>query len=222
MTSGLQDITYQQLVDVVKNYIKTNCTNITNYAGIPAVFKAGYSNQYTIPGGNAAATCYCTTTITGGDIVQATASDVDTDMNNFIETIYSKQYLSQYIKDSELIKFVNDLVIFCSTRLLYSTSVLNSSKYLIYSKSQSTSDFSWHYENDSLTSKYLYKHLKEDCEYYKEIYYKCTSKETGDIIYTTKTNFVPDNFDQTTYDYIMDYKLIIEKSKKIRANEKSI
>ena len=38
---ALQNITYNEIVETVKNYIKTNCMNIANFGAIPAAFKAG-------------------------------------------------------------------------------------------------------------------------------------------------------------------------------------
>ena len=204
--SGLQSITYQTIVDAVKTYIKTNCANITNFAGIPNVFKNGYSNKITISGGNAAATCYCTVTLSANEISQATTTDVDNDMTAFLQSIIPVAVLSQPITDSELIKFINDMTIFCSARMTYSTSIYNTgTSYLVYNKAQTPSDFSWEYEDDSSTSRQVYNHLKEDIGYSETFYYKCTSKESGDIIYTTKTDFTPENIDMTTYDYLMDY-----------------
>lgn len=137
--SGLQSITYQTIVDAVKNYIKSNCINITNFAGISNVFKSGYSVNVTVPGGNAAATAYCNIYINGNNIVQATTTNVDDDMNSFLTQIGATDILSQNITDSEFIKFMNDMVIFCTTKMAYSTSIYAvSTKHLIYVTSQTS------------------------------------------------------------------------------------
>ena len=131
--SGLQSITYGTIVDAVKNYIKNNCTNIINFGGIPAEFKSGYSTTITISGGNGAATCYCTISITSGNVVQKTATDVDNDMTSYLQLIGASNMLNDNVKDSELLKFINDMVIFCTTKVAFSTSVHNSNRYMIYS-----------------------------------------------------------------------------------------
>ena len=189
--SGLQSITYQTIVDAVKTYIKTHCENITNFDNIPNIFKNGYTNTLTISGGNDTATCYCTVTLSGGEISQATATDVDNDMTAFLQSIIPTNVLQQSMTDSELIKFINDMTIFCCARMCYSTSIYDTSKkYLVYNKSQSASDFSWQYEDDSSVDRQVYNHLKSDIGYSETIYYKCTSKEEGDILYTTRTKLV--------------------------------
>lgn len=138
--SGLKNITYQTIVDAVKTYIKNNSANIANFAGIPAAFKSGYSSIITISGGNAAATCYCTVSISGNAVTQATTTNVDNDMSSFLQTIGATSLLSQNIKSSELIKFVNDITIFCANRLYIASSIYNSgTNYLIYSPYQSGS-----------------------------------------------------------------------------------
>ena len=136
--SGIQSITYETIVNQIKNYMKNNCINITNYAGINAAFKSGYSSKITISGGNSAATCYCTITSSGNLVQQATTSDVDTDMTNFCNTIGLTPYLTQSVKDTEFVKFMNDMLMFCTTKLAFSTSVYNSNRYLIYNKGQTS------------------------------------------------------------------------------------
>lgn len=136
--SGIESITYNTIITNIKNTIKSNCVNISNFAGIPAAFKSGYSNKITISGGNTAATCYCTVTSNGNYVTQATTSDVDTDMTNFCNTIGLTPYLSQNVKDTEFVKFMNDIIAFCAAKLAFATSVYNTNRYLIYNKNQTT------------------------------------------------------------------------------------
>lgn len=136
--SGIQSITYNTIINNIKTYIKNNCVNITNYAGLPSAFLSTYSNTVTISGGNAAATCYCTITASSNYIVQASTSDVDTDMTNFCNTIGLTSYLNDPVKDTEFVKFMNDIINFCGTKLAFSTSIYNSNRYLIYNKNQTT------------------------------------------------------------------------------------
>ena len=136
--SGIQSITYGAIIDIIKNYMKTNCVNITNFNGIPSVFKSGYSNKITISGGNAAATCYCTVTSSGNYIPSATTNDVDSDMSLFCDTIGLTPYLNLNVQDTEFVKFMNDMLSFCTIKLAFSTSVYNSTRYLIYNKNNSS------------------------------------------------------------------------------------
>ena len=136
--SGIESITYATIINNIKTFIKTKCVNITDYGNIPGEFKSGYTNVITISGGNAMATCYCTITSAGNYVVQATTSDVDTDMTNFCNAIGLTPYLNQTVKDTEFIKFMNDIIAFCSAKLAFATSVYNSNRYLIYNKNQTT------------------------------------------------------------------------------------
>lgn len=125
-------MTYQNIVDEVKKWIKANCTNITNYAGIPSVFKSGYSLKTKFAGDDAGkALSYHTATLTGNAVPSVTASTVDTDMTNFLKTIGVTD-ASATIKPAEFLDFMEDMISFCSTKLAYSTSQFSTNKYLIY------------------------------------------------------------------------------------------
>ena len=136
--SGIQNTTYSRAVNNIKTYIKNNCYNIANWSNLPAAFKSGYSNTVTVSGGNATAKCYCTITSSGNYVVQAATGDVDTDMTNFCNAIGLTPYINQNIKDTEFIKFMNNMLAFCTAKLAYATSVYNSTRYLIYNKNQTS------------------------------------------------------------------------------------
>lgn len=137
--SGLQSITYQAIIDAIKTYIKSNCLNISNYSGINIAYKSGYSGTSTIPGGNAAATCYCTYTLSANPVVQVASSVVDADMTNFISQIQLTAKLNSNIASSEFLNFINDIVSFCSSRMAYATSQYATTKQiLIYSTSNTS------------------------------------------------------------------------------------
>lgn len=133
----LQNITYQTLVDVVKNYIKTNCVNISNFASINSTMKAGYSTSATISSSGAGYTSNYTCTISKA-VSQVSSSTVDTDMTNFLTTIGVSNKLSSNIAEGEFIKFFNNMMSFCSTKLGFATGQFTTSKYLIYNTSATT------------------------------------------------------------------------------------
>lgn len=109
------DYTFQELVDVCKNYIKTNCVNITNFAGIHASLKAGYSTTAAIGTGytsGTAASYYTKISIIGNQAVQATAAQVDTDMANYLTSI-GRTSLSDKINREDIFQFIEELMVFC-------------------------------------------------------------------------------------------------------------
>ena len=78
-------ITYQEIIDKVKTYAKTNCKNIANYNSIPAQYKAGFA--FTV------GTRYANFIGEGGNltiknpVVSVNASTVDTDMDTFLNNL---------------------------------------------------------------------------------------------------------------------------------------
>ena len=88
---ALQNITYNEIVETVKNYIKTNCMNIANFGAIPAAFKAGYTLSGNISSSGDRYTSKYVVTITRA-VTQVASSVVDTDMNNFLTTINAVSY----------------------------------------------------------------------------------------------------------------------------------
>lgn len=127
---GLANITYNEIIDKVKTYIKTYCSNIANYNGIDACFKAGYSVTSKIGGNSAAQTNY-TSKITKS-VSSVSASVVDTDMNNFIASLNISDKLNSNVSANNFFNFINNMLSFCSTKLAFATSQYSNNKYLIY------------------------------------------------------------------------------------------
>lgn len=132
----IASVTYQSLVDVVKNWIKTNCSNISNYANIPTTFKAGYQSKVRYAGNDTSPSSY-TITISGNAVTSATTANVDSDMTAFLSSC-GLTNLAQNIPASEFLDFIKDMVVFCSTKLVIVGSQLSTTKYLCYDTSNTT------------------------------------------------------------------------------------
>lgn len=128
----LQNITYDEIVQLVKNYIKANCINIANYSSLPACYKPGYKPKIQFAGKQGYAAYH--TDILLNPIFQVSASTVDTDMNNFLTTIKINDKLSDNIPTSEYINLINDMVSFCSSKCCFTISQYDSGKYLVYNQ----------------------------------------------------------------------------------------
>lgn len=128
-----QSITYNTVITQVKNWIKTNCINIRNFASLPSCFKAGYTITSQFAGTNNAIMTYQVTI--SKYISAATTANVDNDMNSFINRISLASKLNNNIASSELISFVNDLMSFCSTKVAFTVSQYSSNRYIIYDTS---------------------------------------------------------------------------------------
>ena len=138
---SLGNMTYGTVVDTVKNWIKTNCTNISNYSGMSTGIKSGYN--YTVSTYSIAIetqTTVYTETAKGtmtNSLAEVSSSVVDTDMNNYLYQIGIYNRLSENISINNLYKFIDDIVIFCCSRVYFitnQTSNTNSStiRYRIY------------------------------------------------------------------------------------------
>lgn len=131
----IQNITYNTIINEVKNWIKTNCINIYNYNALPACFKPGYNTKTDLGGVNSEypASLYCKIL---KSVPRATAADVDTDFNNFISSI-ALTNLNTSCSANNYLTFMNDIVIFLSDHLIFTTSQFSTNKYLIYRKNSS-------------------------------------------------------------------------------------
>lgn len=131
----IQNITYNTIINEVKNWIKTNCINISNYNSLPACFKPGYNTKTDIGGINSEypASLYCKIL---NSVPQATTADVDTDFNNFISSI-GLTNINTKCSANNYLAFMNDIVIFLSDHLIFTTSQFSTNKYLIYRKNSS-------------------------------------------------------------------------------------
>lgn len=131
---ALDLVTYESLRNVVVNWIKSNCSNIVNYNGINNSVKNGYSYQIGSSSSGSAYSERAIGTISSPLTSAISASQVDTDMNNFWTLIGSP---SGNISPDNFYKIINDLCCFCATKLAFITSQSNNSnassvKYLIY------------------------------------------------------------------------------------------
>ena len=126
-------LTYRTLVDIVKNHVKSACTNISNFNGMPACYKAGFSiylggSQHYGGGRMSGVTT---------PVVQVSAGTVDSDMTTFLNRIgVSEDKLDYPIDNANLEKFMVDLLVFTSTKVGFVTAQggagASSSKYTIY------------------------------------------------------------------------------------------
>lgn len=125
-------ITYQQLVTVVTDWVKANCSNIANFAGIESYFKSGWTTgKQRYAGNDTSPSCY-TVTISGNIVSQVAATTVDSDMTTFLATNCGLSNLSQNIPDSEFLDFIKDMVVFCSTKVVNVASQYSSTRYICY------------------------------------------------------------------------------------------
>lgn len=156
MTLG--PITYQNIVDTVKTWIKANCVNITNYAGMSACVKNGYSYQI----GSSGSSAYIETAKASlsSQIIQLSASIVDSDMSNFLISVGASSFLNTNVSQDNFFKFISDMVCFCGTKLAYATSQSNNSststvRYLIYNNLNSTYNYKINIVQSSATTEIL-------------------------------------------------------------------
>lgn len=127
----IANITYNTVVNQVKNWIKSNCTNISNFGGINGVFKSGWTSSGTTLTSPQYTGTY-TVTISRA-VTQATAANVDTDMTNFCNDKGITNKLSTNIPPAEFYHFIQDMISFMCTKCVYATSqYAQGTRYLIY------------------------------------------------------------------------------------------
>ena len=135
---SIASVTYNTFVNTVKDLIKTNCLNISDYSSLPSCFKSGYNVSYE-------ATCAdkstCITysagaifTIANSSVVpQVAASQVDTNMNNFLSTYCSAVNLDDPISQRNYLAFMQDMICFAFAHCKFATSYFTySTNYLVY------------------------------------------------------------------------------------------
>lgn len=127
----IASMTYNDLaINTVANWINTNCTNITNFAGIPACFKSGYSNKAQFAG-SGASLCYRTITISGNAVPQVATSTVISEITSFMSA-RGIANLAATIPASEFLDFLKDMISFVCTKCTWTASQHDSHKYLVY------------------------------------------------------------------------------------------
>lgn len=127
----IASITYSTVVTHVKNWIKNNCTNITNFSGINSAFKAGYTSSGTVLTSPQYTGTYSIAISTA--VAQATTSNVDSDMTSFCDTYGITAKLNNNIPASEFYHFIQDMISFICTKCAFTCSQFaQGTRYLIY------------------------------------------------------------------------------------------
>lgn len=141
---SLGTLTYATMISQVTNWIKTNCTNITNFAGIPSCFKSGYSvsgkcnHPNGCPSDGKGVYDKYTVTISGNVLTQATGSDVDSKMTDFWTNYCGNLDVNLNISPENYLGFIQDMVSFCSARVFMSVSEYSANKYVVYYNGNTT------------------------------------------------------------------------------------
>lgn len=137
---SLGTITYGEMITQVKNWIKTNCWNIANYANIPACFKSGFYINGNCAMDTHAAYYNSTYTlyITGYDVAQVTSDVVDAQMLNFWTDYCGNISVGLPITPTNYLAFIQDMTSFCSARIYMAVSQFSADKYLVYNAGSAT------------------------------------------------------------------------------------
>ena len=135
----LAKITYQTIVNQVKNWIKANCKNINNYGSISAQFKPDWGKTETVLSGSGYTGTSNISIINDTAINSVSASIVDTDMTNFLNTLGLKDKLNNTITEPDFYHFIQDMISFMCTKCAFATSqYAQSERHLIYKNSNTT------------------------------------------------------------------------------------
>lgn len=128
----VSDIKYETIVNQVKNWLKTNCVNITNYGGMEEQFKSSWVGREMKSWKYGSGSYRSITTITKS-VPQASASNVDNDMKAFCDAYKISNKLQKYVSEAEFYEFIQDMISFMCTRCRVACSQLVQSKeYLVY------------------------------------------------------------------------------------------
>lgn len=143
----IANITYGTIVNQVKDWIKSNCTNITNYNGINSVFKSGWSkSDSTVNAPGYKGTCSIKIT---KYIPQATATNVDNDMTSFCNTYKITSQLNNNIAEDEFYHFIQNMISFICTKCVMTCSQFaQGTTYLIYDKDNTTFNTTFNITSD--------------------------------------------------------------------------
>lgn len=134
----IQPISYSTVVNTVKNWIKTNCLNISNYASMHASVKNGYILTV---GTRMTGTILQTARgiVKNGLTGPIASTQVDLDMTSFLNHIGNP---TGNITPDNFYNFINNMAAFCYTNIVYiaSKGEANSNtayKYLVYKPNNS-------------------------------------------------------------------------------------
>ena len=138
----IDEITYNELKNIVVTYIRNNCYNITDakFNSLPAEFKAGYSRLvYNGANGTSDYTSHAYVSLTGN----AVSKVPDTIEDNITAFLTNAGYtnLNVYITVPEFIAFFDNLISFCARYLKFATSQFSSESYLIYGDTSDTAKY---------------------------------------------------------------------------------
>lgn len=126
--------TFQQLVDEVKNYIKTNCINISDFNSISETLKSGYTTAIKIGGQYTAGSVnyyYTNCAIVANAVGQATTDQVDIDMANYLNSI-GRTNLTETIPEIEVLQFLEELAVFCYNHCWFLNGQFTTSNIFVY------------------------------------------------------------------------------------------
>jgi len=126
-------LTYQQLMTAAINKISAVCLNVSNFAGIPAAYKSGYTHTTTQKGGGTRQiTMTLTATLSSGAISQVTSSVVSDQLNAFFNERGITAKASKAITDRGLANFYNNLAAFCYARIFVYSSQETTTNVIAY------------------------------------------------------------------------------------------
>lgn len=153
----IANITYKSVVDEVKNWIKANCKNISNYASIKGEFKSGWSkSEPTISGGKTTKTWKIT--LTSGGVISYSVSDVDNDMKTFCENYcgLTTDKMSKRVSEDEFYHLVQNMISFICTKCNFVCSqYAQETRYLVYKKDNNSFSTTFNISSDK-TQRLIY------------------------------------------------------------------
>lgn len=137
--SGLANFTYNTIINTVATWVDNNAYNLSRFSSLPAAFKSGYSYTINIPktqGGNDTYQPTCTVT-NSNYFTQTNTSTVISQLQQFFNA-RGVTNLNANVPTSEFLNFINNLVSFWSTKLVFTVSQFASGQYLIYQPNNTT------------------------------------------------------------------------------------
>lgn len=117
-------MTYQDMYNTTLASIKSACWNVSNYAGLPAEFKAGYSRSYSYARARLSMSI-------ANPIGEVTASTVDSQFSSFIQNTFVITP-SATVDQRGMITFFEAVAMFCVAKVKICSSMYNTGKYIVY------------------------------------------------------------------------------------------
>jgi len=114
--NGKQLITYNDIVNIVLNYIKSNCKNYLNLNNMPAYYKNAYSVA-TNQAFGANVTLQLKRTLTNS-ISAVSEATINNDMHSFLyDVLQIGEYLDYNVNNKNYFNFLCNMAVFCYTKL---------------------------------------------------------------------------------------------------------